>query len=243
MPKMAQVLGVERATKGRTQREVTGLYRTIQHPELFAGMVRTYRPLDDDGETLPAETKLVQHRVEDMLVELRSLYTGWWDTVATKEWGNTTAKADIVVDGQTLLEGVPVGFLLFLQKRLDDILEILRALPTLDLNEDWEHDRGNGLYRSGTLTTIRTKKVPRSHVLVEATDHHPAQAETYHEDVKVGEWERHLFSGAVPASRVDDLVRRTTRLRDAVIEAREQANTTEVDKRQVASDLFTYMFG
>lgn len=240
---MTQVLGVERAHKGRTLREVMTLYRTVQRPELFAGLVRTYRPVDDDGEALPPENKLVQHKVEDALLDLRRAYSGWWDTVATKEWGNTVARADIVVDGDTVLADVPVGFLLFLQKRLEDLLDFLRVLPTLDLNEEWELDRGNGMFRSGVLVTIKTKKVPRSHVLVEATDHHPAQAETYHEDVKVGEWERTLMSGAVPATRVDDLVRRTTRLRDAVIEAREQANTTEVAKHEVASDLFGYIFG
>jgi hypothetical protein len=243
MPKLIQVLGVERSQKGRAQREVMGLYRTVQRPELFAGLVRTYRPVDDDGETLPPESKLVQYKVDNVLLDLRAACSPWWDSVATKEWGNTLAKADIVIDGDTILADVPVGFLLFLQKRLDDILEILRALPTLDLNEEWETDRGNGQYRSGTQTTIKTKKVPRAHILVEPTEHHPAQAETYHEDVKVGEWERILYSGAVPATRVDDLVRRTTRLRDAVIEAREQANTTEVTKHEVASELFTYLFG
>jgi hypothetical protein len=241
--KMSQVLGVERSTRTRVHRDVTALLRIIQRPELFAGMVRSYTPVDDQGEQLPPETKLVQKRAEDILIELRRLETEWMDAVASKEWGNTEARTDVTVGDEVVLSQVPVGFLLFLQKRLDDILDFLKRLPTLEPGEEWEPDRTNGNYRSGTAETLKQKKVPHAHILVEATEHHPAQAETFFEDVTVGRWERTLYSGALPATRVDDLTRRVVQLRDAVIRARELANSTDVDKHEVGSAIFTYIFG
>jgi hypothetical protein len=142
-----------------------------------------------------------------------------------------------------MLAGVPVGYLLFLEKQLDELHVFIRGLPTLDPSESWELDRGDGLYRSEPATTHKMRKVPRSHVLVPATEHHPAQAETYHEDVIVGEWTRVLRSGAVHQVRVDDLSRRVIQLRDAVIAARQAANAVDVDDKKVGTAIFEYVLG
>jgi hypothetical protein len=243
MPKLSQVLGVERKTRTRVQREVTDLYREVCHGDNFAGFNRTYRPMDDEGELFPPESKLVQMKVDDVLTALRALETELFDSVATKEWGNTHARADLVVDGDVILDAVPVTYLLFLEKRLDDLHTFLQHMPTLDTNETWEQDRGDGLHRSEPLETFKMRKVPRNHVKAEATQHHPAQVETYHEDVAVGVWTRVLRSGAASPARVQDLCRRVVKLRDAVISARELANTVEVEPMQVGSKIFEYVLG
>lgn len=241
--KLAQHLGVEQKTRTRVHREVTELYRRSCQVELFNGFNRTYRPVDDDGDELPPESRRVQYKVDEVLAELRRLSSQRMDAVATKEWGNTTAKADVVVDGQTVIADVPVGYLLFLEKQLDELHVFLRGLPTLDPSETWELDRGDGLFRSEPTTTQKMRKVPRSHVLVPATEHHPAQAETYHEDVIVGEWTRVLRSGAVHQVRVDDLCRRVIKLRDAVIAARQLANTVDIEEQKVGAAIFEFILG
>lgn len=239
--RLSQCLGLERKTRARVHREVTELYRAVRHPDYYTGFTRTYQPVDDDGDQLPPESKRVQRRVGEALSELRRLESDLLDAVATKEWGNTKAVGTVVVDEVTLLQDVPVGYLLFLEKRLEDLLTFFKGLPTLDPNETWDQDRGNGLYRSEPVLTLKTKKVPRSHVLVPATDRHPAQAETYHDDITIGTWTRISYSGAVPPVVVDDLCRRVVKLRDAVISAREAANTIEVDERKVAATIFDYL--
>jgi hypothetical protein len=241
--KLSQHLGIEQKTRTRVHREVTELYRRSQQADLFNGFNRVYQPVDDDGDQLPPESKRVQYKVDEMLAELRRLATERMDAVATKEWGNTKAAADVVINGQTILAGVPVGYLLFLEKQLDELHVFIRGLPTLDPSESWELDRGDGLYRSEPATTHKMRKVPRSHVLVPATEHHPAQAETYHEDVIVGEWTRVLRSGAVHQVRVDDLSRRVIQLRDAVIAARQAANAVDVDDKKVGTAIFEYVLG
>jgi hypothetical protein len=241
--KLSQHLGVEQKTRTRVHREITELYRRVCQTDLFNGFNRTYKPVDDDGDQLPAETRRVQNKVDEILAELRRLSSQRMDAVATKEWGNTKAKADVVIDGQTILADVPVGYLLFLEKQLDELHVFLRGLPTLDPSETWELDRGDGLFRSEPATTQKMRKVPRSHVLVAASEHHPAQAETYHEDVIVGEWTRVLRSGAVHQVRVDDLCRQVIKLRDGVIAARQFANTVDVDEKKVGSAIFEFILG
>lgn len=241
--KLSQCLGLERKTRARVHRDLTDLYRVARHPDYFAGITRTYQPVDDAGERLPPESKLVQRRVTDLLVELRRLESARLDAVATKEWGNTKARGTVTVDGVDVLKDVPVGYLLFLEKRLEDLLTFFKGLPTLDPNELWEEDRSDGLYRSLPAETLKTKKVPRSHILVAATEHHPAQAETYHDDVTIGTWTRVLRSGAVPAVVVDDLARKAVKLRDAVVSAREAANTIDVEEQKVASAIFDFLLG
>jgi hypothetical protein len=241
--KLSQLLGVEQKTRTRVHRDITALHRLAGQADSFNGFLRAYTPVDDDGDRLAPEAKRVQYKVDDILSEFRRLSTERMDTVATKEWGNTRAKADVVVDGQTVLADVPVGYLLFLEKQLDELHVFLRGLPILDSNESWELNRGDGLFHSEPAHTQKMRKVPRSHVLVAATEHHPAQAETYHEDVMIGEWTRVLRSGAVPQVRVDDLCRRVIKLRDGVIEARHAANTIDVDEKKVGSAVFEFVFG
>jgi hypothetical protein len=241
--KLSQHLGVEQKTRTRVHREITELYRRVGQADLFNGFNRTYQPVDDDGDQMPAESKRVQYKVDEILAELRRLSTERMDAVATKEWGNTKARADLVVDDEVVFANVPVGYLLFLEKQLDEIHTFMRGLPTLDPGESWELDRGDGLYRSEPATTHKMRKVPRSHVLVPPTEHHPAQAETYHEDVIIGEWTRVLRSGAVHQVRIDDLCRRVVKLRDAVIAARQAANTVDVDEQKVGAAIFQYVLG
>lgn len=240
--RLSQVLGVEKGKKAREHRAKTDLYRLVQSPEVFAGLSRTYVPIDDDGEKLPPEGRRVQCRVPDILKELREVESEWFDIAAMREWGNTVAKANVVVDGETILSDVPVPYLLFLEKQLVDLHTFVTNLPTLDANEEWEFDGGEGLWRSQPVETIKYKKVPRNHVKAPATDRHPAQVEVYHEDVPVGRWTRIVRSGAAPQTRIDELVARVVALRDAVIVAREEANTYEVETREVGDKVFNYLF-
>lgn len=243
MQHLSQCLGVEKKTRSRVHRDFTALYRRLAQRDVFNGLVRTYAPKDDNGEDLPAETRVVQCKADSILADVRALMVELCDIVATKEWGNTKARADLIVDGKPLLTDVPVTYFLFLEKELNELLTFFEGLPVLDPNENWEQDRSDGFYRSDETTTLKMKKVPRALEKAAATEHHPAQVDVVYEDVTVGEWTRVLRSGALPQMRVDELVRRVVRLRDAVIVAREKANTIEIENVQVGSKLLEYVLG
>ncbi|MDP9862384.1 MULTISPECIES: DUF7873 family protein [Streptosporangium] len=241
--KLNQILAVEKGVKSDAQRKVTDAYHTVQKNTLLSGISRTYQPIDDEGEHLPAESTRVQVQAEDLLKQLGTTLTRLFDVTATKDWANCVARADVRVDGATLLENVPVTYLLFLEKQLVDLHTFVAKLPVLDAAETWTLDQSTDCWRTEPVKTTRTKKVPRNHVKAEATDKHPAQVEVYHEDIVVGFWTKVTFSGAVPRKRVNELLERVTRLQDAVKFAREEANGTEVVDQRIGEKVFGYLLG
>jgi hypothetical protein len=243
MSKLNQIVAVEKGIKGAAQRAVTNAYHDVQHGEgPMSGLTRTYQPRSEVGDQLPAESTKVQFTVQDKIDEVYTSLVRLFDVTATKDWGNAEATADIVVDGNTLLADVPPTYLLFLEKYLVDVRTFLSKLPLLDPAAVWRQDETTGLYRSEPVKTTRTRKVPQAHVLYEATDRHPAQVESFTVDEIVGEYTLTKFSGAIPKAHRDQLVERADKLVKAVKFAREEANTTIVEDKQVGDDLLGYIF-
>ncbi|WP_066371180.1 DUF7873 family protein [Herbidospora mongoliensis] len=243
MTKLNQILAVEKGVKSDVQRKVTDAYHLIQKAPLLSGISRTYQPIDDEGETLPPESTRVQVQAEQVLRDVAVTLTRLFDVTATKDDANCSARADVVVDGNTLLRDVPVTYLLFLEKQLTDLHTLIGKLPTLDPSETWSLDGNTDTWRTEPVKTTRTKKVPRNHVLAEATDKHPAQVQVFTEDVVVGYWTRVAFSGSLPQRRVNELLGRLTKLQEAVKFAREEANSTEITDRKIGEAVFGYLLG
>jgi hypothetical protein len=241
--KLNQIIAVEKGVKSGSLRELTDAHHALQKQALLAGISRTYQPKDEDGEVLPPESTRVQVKAEDVLRKTATVLTRLFDVTATKDRANCVAKADIVVDGQTLLSDVPVSYLLFLEKQLTDLHTFVKKLPLLDAAEDWSFDGSADCWRTEQVRTIRTKKVPRNHVKAEATEKHPAQVEVYYEDIPVGYWSTVKFSGALPAKRVNELLDRVEKLQHAVKFAREEANNMEITDQHVGEVVFGYLFG
>jgi hypothetical protein len=171
------------------------------------------------------------------------ILTRLFDVTATKDWANSRATADVVVDGKTLLTKVPITYLLFLEKQLVDLHTFVKKLPIVDASETWVFDASADCWATEPVQTVRTKKIPRNHVKAEATEHHPAQVEVYYEDVTVGYWRTVKFSGSLPARRVNELLERVQKLQEAVKFAREEANNLEVEDQKVGDKVFQYLFG
>src|SRR5690606_21679245 len=117
--------------------ELTETYKKLQKPTLFEGISRTYQPLDEDGETQPAEKKNVQFKAHEAIAEARAALVDLFDVTATQDWANCEAKADVRVDNAKVLEQVPVTYLLFLEKQLTDLGTFVGTIPTLDSGETW----------------------------------------------------------------------------------------------------------
>jgi hypothetical protein len=242
MPKLNQIIALQAGKKAQAKETLTEAYHQIKKPDLLAGLVRTYQPRDEGGEPQPDERKMVQIKVNDLIAKVIRDLTEMFDVVATQDWANCQAKADVVVDGRKLLEGVPVTHLLFLEKQLVDIRTFLESLPTLDTGEEWEYKPEFDSFVSRPAKSNRTKKVPKSHVKYEATKEHPAQVEMYMEDVWVGTWTTMKFSGAIPAAARNGMLDRLRKLLDAVKVAREEANNLEVRGVKVGAALLGFIF-
>jgi hypothetical protein len=205
------------------------------------GFDRTYEPLQEGGDVQPPERQHVQYKYLDVFTlfsqDLRDLF----DVTAVKDYTNCDATADVVVDGKTLLANAPVTFLLFLEKELQNLQTFLQEMPELDIAEDWKFDERNNVFRTEQTLRQSTKKLQRPLVLVQPTEHHPAQCQIITEDVVVGTWRIVKLSGAMPLNEKRAFLKRVETLMTAVKFAREEPHT--MDARTVsASPLVDYLF-
>lgn len=242
MTKLNQIIAVEKDVKSQGVAALTHSHHLLQKQPLLSGIVRTYKPKNDDGDWLPAESTRVQVRADGVIKAVTIALTRMFDVVATKETTNTQASADVVVNDRLLLADVPVTVLLFLEKQLTDLNTFVRKLPVLDPSENWSYNDAYDCYATDATATTRTKKEPRNHEKSPATDRHPAQVEMWFEDVVVGTWTTMKFSSALPAKRVAELLERVETLERSVKMAREEANNVEVIDRNIGRAVFDYLF-
>ncbi len=240
--KLNQIVAIESGVKTRVNAYVTQLYKTLQHPQLFEGFSKTYRPIGEDGEQFPPEQKVVQHTAMGLLTQAASAMSELFDVTFAKDVGNTQARASVVVDGKVLLPDVPVPYLLFLEKQLTDVHTMVAKMPVLDPAESWSTDENTGLFRTNPTATVKTKKVQRALVLYPHSAEHPAQTQLITEDVTVGNWQQTKFSGAITGPAQQRLLQRIEILQKAVKFAREEANAASVPMQPVGERVFSWLF-
>ncbi|KIG14369.1 hypothetical protein DB30_06844 [Enhygromyxa salina] len=240
--RLNQFLAIESDLKKRVFAELTELDKACRKPDLLNGFVATYEALAEDGEHFPTEQKRVQYNAREVLQTIHKSLGELFNIEATKDFANCEVKADVVVDGKTLMAQVPTTFLLFLEKQLKDIGTMVERIVELDPAEDWRSDENDkGVHVSAPSKRHRTKKIQKGIVLYPATEEHPAQAQLITEDQIVGYVTTIKRSGAIPREVKRTLQRRIEKLSNAVKCAREEANTREV-VRQDASAMLDYVF-
>lgn len=242
MAKQGQILALEKTAKGNAESVITKSHHVMQKDALLNGISRTYQKKYEDGDDFPAERTRVQVRVREEIEKVSAALARAFDLTATKELTNTVVKADVVVDGVTLLHDVPGTVLLSLERELVNIATFVDKLPTLDMAEDWRYDENTNSYATESTQTAKSKKILKSVVLYEATKEHPAQVREFTEDQVVGYWTQVKYSGALPAREVAEMKARVRSLRDAVKVAREEANTAQAKDLKVGDALLGYVF-
>ena len=243
MARLNQIIAVVNGKKTETQKALTNLHRLCSSVEIFNGLSRKYRPLNDDDESFPDEGKSVQLNSESVLSDFRKILGSLMDVVATQDSCNCEARSDVVVDGKVILQAIPVTYLLFLEKQLNDVHKFISSMPVLDIGDTWVKDDNRDLYVGSPYETNRTKKILQYKVMYEATEQHPAQIEKWNEDKVVGKWVSQKFSGAMPIKEKNLILERVKKLEDAVKFARESANMIEAINVNVSDDLFNYILG
>lgn len=241
--KLNQVIAVVAGKKSKVQASLTTAYHVVQKSAQFEGITKTYQPKDEDGDKLPSESKAVQTKVGDVIKEVVNSLTELFDVVATQDNANTKARSDVVVGSKKVLTNVPVTNLLFLEKQLKDVETFISKLPTLDATDAWHYEASQDSYATLPSETTRVKKMPRFLVKYEATKEHPAQVETYSEDTVAGYWRTVKYSGAIPMKEKNKMLDRVHQLQEAVVKAREEANSIEVEQVSVGKQVFDHIFG
>lgn len=249
MAKLNQIVAVEKGTKNRVNEKLTAIYKTLQKGDLFAGLHKTFTPANEDpthplGVKEPDQKKEIQADATKLLAAIRDAQTELLDVTYTRDATNCLAKADVVVDGVAVLSEVPVSYLLWLEKQLNDLHSEIKKLPTLDPAEKWTYDPNQGVYVTAPSETTSTKKIVRPLVLAEATKEHPAQVKEVTEDVRAGTWKTIRHSTALTVERREQLLTRVEKLQVAVKQAREAANMIDTVKTDsIGKKLFDFVLG
>jgi len=242
MGKLHEIIAVEPELKSEATRllaEVGALF--TQGQIRLVGMVRKYSPLEDTGEKFPDEIAELATTVRDELRQLRATFGRWMDATVQKEITNGRTTADVIVDGEVILKGLPAPALLNIESKLAALRGVYAAIPTNDPTERWEFDGQQGVYVSTPKDSYRTKKVTKALVLFPATPEHPAQTQAVVEDVREGVWTNTKRSGMLSPSEKRALLERLDSLARAVKTARQRANDTEADTTRVAEAMFAFI--
>lgn len=240
--KLNEVLAIEKGIKTRVNAEVTQAHRASQREDLMNGFHKTYQPKEEGDETYPPESKKVQFNYRGVFATVTKHMSELFNVTAQKDFANCLAKADVIVDDAVLIKDVPATYLLFLEKRMDDLRTLVDKMAELDSAETWHYDSNSLLHKTQPTQTHRTKKVQKPIVLYQATDKHPAQTQLITEDMTVGYWNTVKESGAIPRPEKQAILARIEKVANAVKSARERANSIETERRNFAGDIFGYIF-
>jgi len=234
--KLHELLAVETSlaqTANRVQKEATKVLGTKE--TIFAGMTKAHQLFDEKNQNFvqATEIKEVQSTVHEQLDFVGNELARYWDVGLQKEEANQRAKADIVIGDETIASDVPSIILLGMEKKLESLLSLYNALPTLDASKAWVADTTyakpnvfvtkNATERQHSITGWEWKEVSA------ATKEHKAQIEKVEVTEVVGKYIVNDYSGAITSLDKAEKIQRLTALIRATKKARQRANGVQVE--------------
>lgn len=250
MAKLHEVLAVmtDLETTARNIRD-EAIVTFTKKPTHFTGYHKTLKMFDEarkEEEKGAEDHKALVTTVKDKLEYMESSQVKYLDALWQQESTNQKATADLVIGEQVILKDAPAVFLLALESRLKAIRAVFAAIPTLDPGVKWELDpsQGDSIYKSvNPETSQKQEKQIRHQVLVPPTEQHPAQIEKWFENVVVGTYSTVKYNGTISPGEKSEYLLRIDALIQATKQARQRANSTSVEKKQVARALFDFILG
>lgn len=245
-PRLSAVLGQYTDATKDASRKRDEAYHAIQRGQGWDGFSKTYSPKEEGGVQYPPQGKLVTMNALDFWNEFETAYGKIIDAAATKDYANTNAKADVVVDGEVFMEQVPAPFLLWMDHALVDIRTFLNKLPTLPLDENWDYDSAKGHYVS-RVPEQTVKTTPRKRPLVLYPHHFagdkalPAQTQMVEETEVEGTWTNTKYHGGIEPDDKKRYLAKTQKLLEAVRAALAEANSNKVERVEPATKLFDFI--
>jgi len=247
-PELHEILAVDAATKGEFEKIIKEATNTFtKKADHFQGHHRTLKMKDADRETeeKAGEThKEMVTTVSKKLEYMSKACIKYFDVLLQKEATNQHAKADLVVDGITIIEDAPATWLLGMEDRLKKIRMVLDTIPTLQPGIKWEEDptQRGGVWRSVfPETKEKTEQNIKPFILAEATKEHPAQVDKLVEHVLVGLFSIDRWSGTFSPAQKSDIMERIDKLIRGCMQARQRANKAEVVQMKAGKKLFNYL--
>ena len=249
MAKLHELLAVEGQLKTQAQTTRNELRNTFEKKRhLFEEKVVTFQSTEEGGGITKEQQSDLQSKVQTELEWIAGIWSKAIDASYLVAQANTTAFANVILDdGTLLLEKVPATGLLELEKRVSEIEELIKGIPTLDPAKGFtlDKDRGAHIYKARDVEKTRTRKTQRPLVLYPATPEHPAQTQIISEDVPIGKIVEQEWSGLITPAIKGDMIARAETVRRAVKQARQRANDVELtpNMQLIGMVLFNHIFG
>ena len=203
----------------------------------FSGIIRRLSMMADTVENKAVEaTEFKDLQLTTTVVETLEYALGVWADAenlrATKNRGNQSCVADIVVEGETILTNVPVDEIMGLESRLGEFKKLFSEAPSLQAGQVWTPDLTSplkGAYIGSEETTTKTQAGEDVIIDVQPTDKHPAQTRRVAKTSVIGTFKTTLRSGALTTIQKAELLKMTDKLIIACRQARNRANDRDVE--------------
>lgn len=247
MAKLHENLAVEKTLQTTANKLIGESIKTLGKENLFQGMVKNFEYFDSNlAEQSTSDVVKLESTVDENIDYIVPHVADWYDAVLQKDLTNQTAKGDIILPcGKVLAESVPATFLLGLESKLTALREVYMRIPTLAPGIPWATDASNekaNVFHTPTPSkTFKTEKILDFQVVVEPTEHHPAQIKEVMKVSNVGSYLTTKTSGMMPpaekARRIDNL----DTLLVAVRKARTRANSATLISGHIGKTLLDFI--
>ena len=240
--KLHALLAVEGDVKGKAEKILKETISVFKKKDHFHAKTRHYEPLEEGGMEYPDEIKEMVTTVSKKLAYTSKALAKAIDLVYQKETTNSEAKADLIVEGKVLAEGVPATALLSLESRLKAVRAIYDNIPTLSSGEFWEPDgQVPDVHKTRVKVKFKSDKVFTPVIMAPATKEHPAQIKELFKDKPIGKWLETDRSGEWTSTKKSQHLERVDILIAAAKKARQRANDTKVVKVKLGKKIFDYI--
>ena len=237
--KLHQILAVEADLEGKYKRICEESKKTFGKGAMFTGSHRKLVSFDDNAPDFPEENQAITTTVNARIEYTNKSIAKYFDALVQKEATNQVAKADLIVNGTAIASNVPATFLLALESRLKYVRGVYESIPTLPAGTEWRvaEDKGADIFEMvHPEEKLKTELTFKSQIITEAKfppagsagTSIPAQVEKWQEQVPVGKFVKHIWSGMITTARKAELLDRIDILINETKMARQKANSVEV---------------
>lgn len=233
MARLHELLAVEgqlRTQAESCRKDLSNTFEKKRHH--FEEKLVTFKS-SKEGEPDKVESQLkLQSTVTDEIAWISEKISAAMDAGHQIDKANLSAKTDLELeDGSVLLRDVPTTSLLRMEHRIVELRDFIKTIPTLDPAKGFELDSAQrpGVFRAREVTKVRTQKIEKHIVIVQATKEHPAQTALVKEDIPVGTILEQEWSSLITVAAKGDILDRVESLLRAIKKARARANDAPVD--------------
>lgn len=161
--------------------------------------------------------------------------------------GNRDAKADLIVDGEVLMQDLPALFLQPLEQWLVDFRSRIIRAPTVQNNLAVEQvairDLTGVWHVKDPSVTLAEETITVFTSVAKATDKHAEQVREVPTRKTVGRYTEDVWYGSLTSAQKADILTRIDKMVMAVQEARSRANRVPVPQKRQTEVITNYILG